>query len=137
MDKTFLIPDRCDLCYYKNVMSIIRREIYLKGEKQTDNIVSCIRSGKFYKITFKGNKTYTYNYYDVKIVEPSKEELFIDNRLNYFEDIAAKIGLEHTTNNGLKFNILLKNYNLIEKVNPKTILYSFLKGELPNKKDTR
>ena len=114
-------------------MGNVRKEIFLKGEKRTDDIVSCVRSGKVYKITFKSHKTYTYNYYDVKIVEPSKEELFIDSRLDYFKSIADKIGLEHTTDKGLKFNILLKNYGMIEKVIPETILYSFLKGELPVK----
>jgi len=120
-------------------MGNIRKEIFLKGEKRTDDIVSCVRSGRFYKITFKSHKTYTYNYYDVKIVEPSKEEIFIDSRLDYFKSIADKIGLEHTTNKGLKFNILLKNYGMIEKVVPESILYSFLKGELPikeNKQDS-
>lgn len=111
-------------------MGNIRKEIFLKGEKRTDDIVSCVRSGKFYKVTFKSHKIYTYNYYDVKIVEPSKEELFIDNRLDYFRTIADKIGLDHTTDKGLTFNILLKNYGMIEKVISETILYSFLKGEL-------
>ena len=114
-------------------MGNVRKEIFLKGEKRTDDIVSCVRSGKVYKITFKSHKTYTYNYYDVKIVEPSEEELFIDSRLDYFKSIADKIGLEHTTDKGLKFNILLKNYGMIEKVIPETILYNFLKGELPTK----
>ncbi|MBQ3311421.1 DUF2726 domain-containing protein [bacterium] len=114
-------------------MGNVRKEIFLKGERRTNDIVSCVRSGKVFKITFKGHKTYTYNYYDVKIVEPSKEELFIDSRLDYFKSIADKIGLEHTTDKGLKFNILLKNYGMIEKVIPETILYTFLKGELPVK----
>lgn len=115
-------------------MGNVRKEIFLKGEKRTDDIISCVRSGRFYKITFKSHKTYTYNYFDVKIIEPSKEELFIDNRLDYFKSIADKIGLKHTTDRGLRFNILLKNYGIIEKVVPETILYSFLKGELPVKK---
>lgn len=115
-------------------MGNVRKEIILKGEKRTDDIISCVRSGRFYKITFKSHKTYTYNYFDVKIIEPSKEELFIDNRLDYFKSIADKIGLKHTTDRGLRFNILLKNYGIIEKVVPETILYSFLKGELPVKK---
>lgn len=114
-------------------MGNVRKEIFLKGEKRTDDIISCVRSGRFYKITFKSHKTYTYNYFDVKIIEPSKEELFIDNRLDYFKSIADKIGLEHTTGKGLKSNILLKNYGMIEKVVPETILYNFLKGELPVK----
>ena len=83
-------------------MGNVRKEIFLKGEKRTDDIISCVRSGRFYKITFKSHKTYTYNYFDVKIIEPSKEELFIDNRLDYFKSIADKIGLEHTTGKGLK-----------------------------------
>lgn len=78
-------------------MGNVRKEIFLKGEKRTDDIVRCVRSGRFYKITFKSHKTYTYSYFDVKIIEPSKEELFIDNRLDYFKSIADKIGLEHTT----------------------------------------
>ncbi len=114
-------------------MSNIRKEIFLKGKKRTNDIVSCVRSGRFYKITFKNHKTYTYNCFDVKIIEPSKEELYVESRLDYFKNIADKIGLEHTTSNGLNFNILLKNYNLIEKVPSKSILYYFLKGELPNK----
>ena len=114
-------------------MGNVRKEIFLKGEKRTDDIISCVRSGRFYKITFKSHKTYTYNYFDVKIIEPSKEELFIDNRLDYFKSIADKIGLEHTTGKGLKSNILLKNYGMIEKVVPETMLYNFLKGELPVK----
>ena len=114
-------------------MGNIRKEIFLKGEKRTDDIVSCVRSGRFYKITFKSHKTYTYNYFDVKIIEPSKEELFIDNRLDYFKSIADKIGLEYTTEKGQTLNILLKNYCMVEKVVPETILYSFLKGELPIK----
>ncbi len=115
----------------------IPKKIFLKGENRTDDVVRYVRIGKFYKITFKNNKTYTYNYYDVKITEPDKEELFIDYRLNYFKSIASKIGLEYTTEKGSKFNILLKNYGIIEKVIPKTILHSFLKGELPSeeKKD--
>ena len=116
-------------------MGNIRKEIFLKGKKRTDDIVSCVRKGRFYKITFKSHKTYTYNYYDVKIVEPSKEELFIDNRLNYFRSIAEKVGLEHTTDKGLKFNILLKNYGMIEKVVPESILYNFLNGGLPVKEN--
>ena len=115
-------------------MGNIRKEIFLKGKKRTDDIVSCVRKGRFYKITFKSHKTYTY-YYDVKIVEPSKEELFIDNRLNYFRSIAEKVGLEHTTDKGLKFNILLKNYGMIEKVVPESILYNFLNGGLPVKEN--
>ena len=87
-------------------MGNIRKEIFLKGKKRTDDIVSCVRKGRFYKITFKSHKTYTYNYYDVKIVEPSKEELFIDNRLNYFRSIAEKVGLEHTTDKGLKLSLI-------------------------------
>ncbi len=114
-------------------MGNIRKEIFLKGANRTNDIIKCVRSGRFYKITFKNHKTYTYNYYDVKIVELSKEELFINNRLDYFKSIADKIGLEHTTDKGLKFNILLKNYRMIKKVVPETILYSFLKGELPVK----
>lgn len=70
-------------------MGNVRKEIFLKGEKRTDDIVSCVRNGRFYKITFKSHKTYTYNYFDVKIIEPSKEELFIDNRLDYFKSIAG------------------------------------------------
>lgn len=116
-------------------MGNVRKEIFLKGEKRTDDIISCVRSGRFYKITFKSHKTYTYSYFDVKIIEPSKEELFIDNRLDYFKSIAEKIGLEHTTAKGLKFNILLKNYKMIEKVVPETMLYNFLKGELPVKEE--
>ena len=116
-------------------MGSVRKEIFLKGEKRTDDIVRCVRSGRFYKITFKSHKTYTYNYFDVKIIEPSKDELFIDNRLDYFKSIADKIGLEHTTDKGLKFNILLKNYRMIEKVVPETMLYNFLKGELPVKEE--
>ncbi len=123
-------------------MDNIGKKIFLKGKNRTDDIIKCVRSGKFYKITFKNNKTYTYtyNYHDVKITEPDKEELFIDYRLNYFKSIASKIGLEYTTEKGLKFNILLKNYGIIEKVIPKTILHSFLKGELPpeeNKDDNK
>lgn len=114
-------------------MNETHRKIFLKGEDKTDDIINFVRTGKFYKITFKSHKTYNYNYYDVKIVEPSKEELFINNRLDYFKSIADKIGLEHTTDKGLTFNILLKNYGMIEKVIPETILYSFLKGELPVK----
>lgn len=114
-------------------MSIIKRKIYLKGKNRTDDIVDCVRNGRFYKITFKNRKTYTYNHWDVKIVEPSKEELLIDNRLDYFKNIADKIGLEHITDKGIKFNILLKNFGMIEKVAPESILYSFLKGELPIK----
>lgn len=116
-------------------MGNVRKEIFLKGEKRTDDIVSCIRCGKVYKVTFKNYKTYNYICSDVKIVEPDKEELFIDNRLDYFKSIADKIGLEHTTDSGLKFNILFKNYGMIEKVVPKTILYNFLKGELPIKEE--
>lgn len=70
-------------------MGNVRKEIFLKGKKRTDDIISCVRSGKFYKITFKSHKTYTYRYFDVKIIEPSKEELFIDNRLDYFKSIAG------------------------------------------------
>lgn len=58
-------------------MGNVRKEIFLKGEKRTDDIVMCVRSGRFYKITFKSHKTYTYNYFDVKIIEPSKEELLL------------------------------------------------------------
>lgn len=114
-------------------MGNVRKEIFLKGEKRTDDIISCVRSGRFYKVTFKSHKTYIYNYFDVKIIEPSKEELFIDNHLDYFKSIADKIGLKHTTDKGLRFNILLKNYGMIEKVAPETMLYNFLKGELPVK----
>ncbi len=114
-------------------MSSIRKEIFLKGKNRTNDVVRCVRNGKFYRITFKNNKTYTYNYSDVKIIEPDKNELLIDYRLDYFKSIANKIGLEHTTEKGLKFNILLKNYGIIKKVVPETILYSFLKGELPTK----
>lgn len=46
-------------------MGNVRKEIFLKGEKRTDDIISCVRSGRFYKITFKSHKTYTYSYYDV------------------------------------------------------------------------
>ena len=72
-------------------MGNIRKEIFLKGKKRTDDIVSCVRKGRFYKITFKSHKTYTYNYYDVKIVEPSKEELFIDFHLKESNDIPKLI----------------------------------------------
>ena len=112
-------------------MSETKRKIYLKGKNRTDDVVNCVRDGKFYKVTFKNRKTYTYNHRDVKIVEPSKEELLIDSRLNYFKNIADKIGLKYKTDSGLKYNILLKNYGMIDKVDSKSILYNFLKGELP------
>lgn len=118
-------------------MKNMRTEIFLKGINRTDDIISCVKSGRFYKITFKSHKTYNYNYYDVKILTPSEEELFIENRLNYFRSIAENIGLEYTTEKGLRFNILLKNYKVINKVTSETILYNFLKGELSIKAEKK
>ena len=66
-------------------MGNIRKEIFLKGKKRTDDIVSCVRKGRFYKITFKSHKTYTYNYYDVKIVEPRRE--FIEKNAKYVRNL--------------------------------------------------
>ena len=37
-------------------MGNVRKEIFLKGKKRTDDIISCVRSGRFYKITFKSHK---------------------------------------------------------------------------------
>ena len=69
-------------------MDNIPKKIFLKGKNKTDDVVRCVRNGKFYRITFKNNKTYTYNYRDVKIIEPDKDELLIDYRLDYFKSIA-------------------------------------------------
>lgn len=110
-----------------------RKKIFLKGNNKTNDIIQCIRYGNVYKITFKNHKTYTYNIYDVNFVELSKEEISLENKLNYFKNIADEIGLKHTTNNGTKINILSKNYNLIDKIDKDSVLYNFLSGNLPIK----
>lgn len=112
-------------------MKQYRIKIFVKGEDKTNDIIDFKSNGKFYNITYKNNQKYRYLKSNVKIVQLSEKETFIEQKLDYFKNIAEEIGLEQTTNKGTRVNILLKNYNLINKVSPDSILNNFLTGEVP------
>lgn len=111
--------------------SIKNKRIILNGKDCTSDIQKYQICQNKVIIFFNGNpKPYPYDSRNVRFVEKTQEEKNAENLLNYFREIAEKIGLYYETPDGKEINILSKNYKKVEKINPKTILYNFLTGKM-------
>ncbi len=110
-------------------------KIFIKGIDRTSDIKYCNCSGNKYWITYKGGKTYPYSCSDVKIISTAKEDKLVKCRLEYFKDIADKIGIKSSTEKGRVINILANNYARIRTIETETVLYNFLSGEEPLKQE--
>lgn len=111
--------------------SIQNKRIFLNGKDCTSDVLKYKISKNKVIIFFNENpKPYLYDSKNVRFIEVTQEEKNAENLLNYFREIAEKIGLYYETPDGKEINILSKNYKKVEKVNPKTILYNFLSGKI-------
>jgi len=108
-------------------------KIFLKGVDRTAEIARFERCGSIIKIKFKNGKTYPYNIRNVRFEGINKEDKLIEERFSYFKELAKNVGLEGEIVKGQKINILLNNYSKIDSISDKTILYNYLKGEMPER----
>lgn len=116
------------------------KKIFVKGVDRTNDVIRCEYARNFYYITFKDGKRFPYKCRDIKIIKIDKEQLEINNKFQYFRDLANEIGLIIHTEKGETINILASNYQKIEEVSKDSILYNYLTQKLPleepMKKDT-
>jgi len=107
------------------------KKIYIKNINRTNDILKCVYSNNRYLITFKDHKTYPYSTRDIKIVKIDEKQLTVDNKLQYFKDIANQIGLTVKNEKNQSINILDKNYQKIDEVKEESILFNYLTENLP------
>lgn len=116
------------------------KKIFVRGVDRTNDVIRCEYARNFYYITFKDGKRFPYKCRDIKIVKIDKEQLEIDNKFQYFRDLANEIGLIIHNEKGESINILANNYQKIKEVSKDSILYNYLTQKLPleepKKKDT-
>ena len=116
------------------------KKIFVKGVDRTNDVIRCEYARNFYYITFKDGKRFPYKCRDIKIVKIDKEQLEINNKFQYFRDLANEIGLIIHNEKGESINILANNYQKIKEVSKDSILYNYLIQKLPHeepkKKDT-
>lgn len=116
------------------------KKIFVKGVDRTNDVIRCEYARNFYYITFKDGKRFPYKCQDIKIVKIDKEQLEINNKFQYFRDLANEIGLIIHNEKGESINILANNYQKIKEVSKDSILYNYLIQKLPleepKKKDT-
>ena len=108
------------------------KKIFIKGVDRTNDVIRCEYAGNFYYITFKDGKRFPYKCRDIKIVKIDKEQLEINNKFQYFRDLANEIGLIIHNEKGESINILANNYQKIKEVSKDSILYNYLTQELPS-----
>jgi len=116
------------------------KKIFIKGVDRTNDVIRYEYARNFYYITFKDGKRFPYKCRDIKIVKIDKEQLEINNKFQYFRDLANEIGLIIHNEKGESINILANNYQKIKEVSKDSILYNYLTQKLPfeepKKKDT-
>ena len=116
------------------------KKIFIKSVDRTNDVIRCEYARNFYYITFKDGKRFPYKCRDIKIVKIDKEQLEINNKFQYFRDLANEIGLIIHNEKGESINILANNYQKIKEVSKDSILYNYLIQKLPfeepKKKDT-
>ena len=108
-----------NLCYSKYTMQ--DKKIFVKGVDRTNDVIRCEYARNFYYITFKDGKRFPYSCRDIKIVKIDKKQLEVNNKFQYFRDLAQNIGLIIHNEKGESINILANNYKKIKEVNDKCI----------------
>jgi hypothetical protein len=107
------------------------KKIFVKGVDRTNDVIRCEYARNFYYITFKDGKRFPYKCRDIKIVKIDKEQLEINNKFQYFRDLANEIGLIIHNEKGESINILANNYQKIKEVSKDSILHNYLTQKLP------
>ena len=102
------------------------KKIFVKGVDRTNDVIRCEYARNFYYITFKDGKRFPYKCRDIKFIKIDKEQLEINNKFQYFRDLANEIGLIIHNEKGESINILANNYQKIKEVSKDSILYNYL-----------
>ena len=110
-------------------------QIYLKGKNKAASIKSIKLVGQRYEVVYNsGNKVYTYNKNDVKIIESALKSPKSRDCFDYLKEIADAVGLTAEVAKGKIVNILSYNYSKIKFILPESMLGTFLFGELSETK---
>lgn len=110
-------------------------QIYLKGKNKAASIKSIRLVGHRYEVVYNsGNKIYTYNKNDVKIIESALKSPKSKDCFDYLKEIADAVGLTAEVTKGKIVNILSYNYSKIKFILPESMLGAFLFGELSEPK---
>lgn len=114
-----------------NAFKIKKQAVYIEGKDRTDEIESYIFEGGKYKITYKSNgKTYNYHPDKIEIIKSAIQSEGTDQVFNYLKSIAEEIGLIIDGR-----NILESNYSKLSFIPETTVLYNYLNGVEPAKKE--
>ncbi|MDR0764969.1 MAG: AAA family ATPase [Synergistaceae bacterium] len=111
--------------------------IFLKGEDKTAGVKGYRRVGERYEITFNNDKVFTYNAYNVRIVESALKSEKSRGCFEYLKRVAAEVGLTVEIEPGRIINILSNSYSKIDFVPPDGMLGAFLSGKLPQSKTAK
>lgn len=106
-------------------------QIYLKGVNRTQDVKSCERRGKFFKVTFKSGEVFHYNHENVEVIDSVLNDSRSKDCFDYLKEIAHETGLKAEVEDGKIINILANNYNKIEFVPEESVLGAFLSGKFP------
>lgn len=106
-------------------------QIYLKGKDETWRVRGYKRVGNKYDVTFNNGKIFTYNAYNVRVIESALKSPKSKDCFDYLKEIAEAVGLTAEVAKGKIVNILSYNYSKIKFILPESMLGAFLFGELP------
>ena len=103
-------------------------QIVVKGEDKTESIRVWRRNGNKIDITYKNGKTYSYRSDNVRFKKSGLSNRLSSDCFEYLKRIAQVVGIEVP----YVGNILSHHYEKIDFIDPDSMLYAFLSGNIQN-----
>lgn len=104
--------------------------IYIENVDKTNDISSLNLVNGKYEVVFKsGPKKYEYRPSKIRIVNNQLTKKSNQTILNYYKEIAKQTSIVVETDDGDLINVLESQYKKIDRINPDTVISSFLNGE--------
>lgn len=103
-------------------------QIVVKGEDKTESIRVWRRNGNKIDITYKNGKTYSYRSDNVRFKKSGLSNRLSSDCFEYLKRIAQVVGIEVP----YVGNVLSHHYEKIDFIDPDSMLYAFLSGNIQN-----